>query len=51
MQKNWQKNCVYREKMSSDSENLILLILINNICYSKRKNRKKKNQRDKKVSG
>ena len=36
------KNCVYREKISSDSENLLTLILINNICCSKQ--RKKKNQ-------
>ena len=27
--------------MSSDSENLIVLILINNICNSKNKNKKK----------
>ena len=27
--------------MSSDSENLLALILINNICYSKSKNKKK----------
>ena len=43
------KKSVYREKMTSDSEDLITLILINNICYSKSKN--KKNQRDQKVSG
>ena len=42
------KKCLYREKMSSDSENLIALILINNICYSKSRN--KKNQSDQKVS-
>ena len=28
------KNCFYREKISPESENLIVLILINNICYS-----------------
>ena len=36
--------------MSSDSENLIALVLINNICLSKNKNKKKekelKNQKD-----
>ena len=42
------KKCLYREKMSSDSENLIALILINNICHSKSRN--KKNQSDQKVS-
>ena len=31
------KNCVYREKISSDSENLLTLILINNIYCSKQK--------------
>ena len=31
--------------MSSDSENLIVLILINNICYSKNKNKKKSKRR------
>ena len=41
------KNCVYREKISSDSENLIALILINNICCSKQK---QKNQKDQNVS-
>ena len=34
------KENVFIEK-SSDSENLIALILINNICYSKNKNEKK----------
>ena len=41
------KNCVHREKVSSDIENLIALILINNICCSKQN---KKNQRDQNVS-
>ena len=35
------KKSVYREKMTSDSEDLITLILINNICYSKSKSKKK----------
>ena len=35
------KNCVYREKISSDSENLLTLILINNICCSKQRKKKK----------
>ena len=36
------KNCIYREKISSDSENLIVLIFINNICCSKQKDKNKK---------
>ena len=28
------KKCVCREKVSSDTDNLIALVLINNICYS-----------------
>ena len=36
------KNCVYREKISSDSENLIALILINNICCPKQKQKNQK---------
>ena len=39
------KNCVYREKISSDSENLLTLILINNICCSKQRKKKKTNKR------
>ena len=38
-----RKNCVYREKISSDRENLIALIFINNICnicYSKQRQKK-----------
>ena len=35
------KKSVNREKMTSDSEDLITLILINNICYSKSKSKKK----------
>ena len=38
------KNCVYREKISSDSENLIALILINNTCCSKQKQKNQKYQ-------
>ena len=41
------KNCVLREKVSSDSENLIALILINNIfCWKQ----KQKNQKDQNVA-
>ena len=36
------KNCIYREKISSDSKNLIALIFINNICCSKQKQKNKK---------
>ena len=36
--------------MSSDSENLIALILIINICYSKNKTKKLKIKKDQKVS-
>ena len=38
------KDCVYREKISSDSENLIALILINNIFCSKQKQKSQKDQ-------
>ena len=41
------KNCVCREKISSDSKDLIVLILINNICCSKQK---QKNQKDQNVA-
>ena len=41
------KNCVCREKISSESKNLIALILINNTCCSKQK---RKNQKDQNVS-
>ena len=34
-----KKNCVYREKI--DSENLVVLVLINSICYSQNKKIKK----------
>ena len=34
--------------MSSDSKNLIALVLINNICYSENKNKKKKKKKNKK---
>ena len=43
-----RKNCVYREKISSDRENLIALIFINNICnicYSKQRQKKSKRSR------
>ena len=43
-----KKYCVYREKVSSDSENLIALILINN--FLTQKTSKKKNQKDQNVS-
>ena len=35
------KKIVQKEKMSSDGENLIALILINNICCSKNKAKNK----------
>ena len=35
--------------MSSDSKNLIALVLINNICYSENKNKKKKRRKIKKT--
>ena len=31
-----EKHCVYRPKISSDSENLIALILVNSICGSRK---------------
>ena len=37
-------NCVYGEKISSDSENLIALILTNNSCCSKQKQKIKKTE-------
>ena len=36
-----KKYCVYREKVSSDSENLIALILINNFLTQKTSKKKK----------
>ena len=36
-----QSKILQREKMSSDSANLIALILINSICYSKSKTKNK----------
>ena len=41
------KNCVCTEKISSDSKDLMVLILINNSCCSKQK---KKNQKDQNVA-
>ena len=35
------KYCVYREKISSDSRNLIALVLIDTICYSRETRTKK----------
>ena len=46
------KKCVYREKISSDRENLIALILINIISHSLNNPpppKKKKNQKDQNV--
>ena len=46
-----QSKILQREKMSSDSENLIALILINSICYSKSKTKNKtRNKKDQKLS-
>ena len=42
-----KQKCVHREKMSSDSENLMALILISNICFSKSKNKIKKKKKSK----
>ena len=44
-----KKNVFIEKKMSSDSENLIALVLINNICHTKNKNKKirKKSKRPK----
>ena len=39
-----QKKCVYIKKMSSDSEKLVVLDLMNNIYYSKTKNKTKKSK-------
>ena len=43
-----KKYCVYREKVSSDSENLIALILINNFLTQKT-SKKKKSKRPKRI--
>ena len=39
------KKCVCKEKMSSYSENVVALILINNINYSKNNKTKKKTKK------
>ena len=41
------KKCVYIKKMSSDSEKLVVLDLMNNIYYSKTKNKTKQSKRPK----
>ena len=41
------KKCVYIKKMSFDSEKLVVLDLMNNIYYSKTKNKTKKSKRPK----
>ena len=35
-----KRNCVYREKISSDNEKLIVLILLNNIIKQNQKDQK-----------